>query len=190
MFTGTIAVCSGNPMTSSGDISTSILSSITNIRSRFGENNIGVGDSGTVVYTGISDKRSRVDTWRKTRSSIDDIDDGAVGIHFPVSNSVEPVPREYSFTGRSVFGECELDSSAFDHAATNDRVDDLPGLAEVVRHGELTRSTTVSCGSLSSVVVGTASGPGSDGAHCGVIGGGKEALVVSGALGQRVGKMQ
>lgn len=137
MFTRTIAICSGDPMTSSGNISTSILSSISNIRSRFGEDNIGIGDSGTVVYTGISNKGSWVDTWRKTRSSVDDIDDCAVGVHFPVSNSVEPVPREYSFTGRSVFGESEFDSSALDHAASNDRVDDLPGLAEVVRHGEL-----------------------------------------------------
>jgi hypothetical protein len=120
MFTRTIAVCSGDPMTSSGDISTSIFSSITNVRTRFGEDNIGIGHGRTVIHTGISDKGGRVDTGRKTGSSIDDIDDGAVGVHFPVSNSVEPVPREYSFTGRSVFGECEFDSGAFDHATAND----------------------------------------------------------------------
>lgn len=124
-------------MTSSGDISTSILSTIMNIGSRFREDSIGIGDSRTIVHTGISDKGGRVDTCRKTRSSIDDIDDGTVLVHFPVSNSVEPVPREYSFTGRSVFGECELDSGSFDHTTANDRVDDLPGLAEIVRHGEL-----------------------------------------------------
>ena len=62
MFTRTIAVCSGNPMTSSGDISTSILSTIMNIGSRFREDGIGIGDSCTFVHTGISDKGGGVNT--------------------------------------------------------------------------------------------------------------------------------
>lgn len=39
-------------------------------------------------------------------------------------------------------------------------------------------------GSLGSVVVGTASGPGSDGAHGSVVGGSEEALFVSDAVGK------
>jgi len=50
-------------MTSSGDISTSILSTIMNIRSRFGEDSIGIGDSRTFIHSGISDKGGRVNTW-------------------------------------------------------------------------------------------------------------------------------
>ena len=50
-------------MTSSGDVSTSISSTVMNIGSRFREDSIGIGDSGTIVYTGICDKGSRVDGW-------------------------------------------------------------------------------------------------------------------------------
>lgn len=49
-------------MTSLRYISTSILSSIMNIGSRFREDGIGIGDSRTFVDTGISDKGGRVDT--------------------------------------------------------------------------------------------------------------------------------
>lgn len=44
-------------------------------------------------------------------------------------------------------------------------------------------------GSLGSVVVGSASGPGSDGAHGSVVGGSEETLFVSGAHGQGMGRV-
>jgi len=47
----------------------------------------------------------------------------------------------------------------------------------------------VGCGSLGSVVVGTASGPGSDGTHGSVVGGSEEALFVSGAHWQGIGRV-
>jgi hypothetical protein len=109
-----------------------------NVRSRLREDDVGVGNGRTFVYTGISDKGGGVYTRRQTSSSIDDIDDGTVLVHFPVSDLVEPVPREDGFAGGSIGREGEGNGGTFDHTSTNDRVDDLPCLAKVVRHGELT----------------------------------------------------
>lgn len=68
---------------------------------------------------------------------------GAVHVHLPVANLVEPSPCQKSFTRRRVFGNLEVVFLVY-RATTKNRLDDAERLATVVRKRDLTGATTMS----------------------------------------------
>lgn len=71
------------------------------------------------------------------------VDLGTVHVHFTVADLVEPAPGKQSLTRGSVRRDSEL-VLLVDGAATKDGVDNLEGLALVVRQGDLARTALVS----------------------------------------------
>ena len=120
-----------------------------------------------IVNSCIRHKRCRILICRQTRTTIGDGNDRAVLVHLPVTEEVEPRPREESFARWGVGGDRDGRRHTVDETTTDVAEDDGPGRAEIVGHGDLARPAAVRGRAGDGVVYGRASVEDFDRAHAG-----------------------